>query len=93
MTVSSYIYQSPYPSSMQMGRPDPAAQQQNNSQVPQESTKPSSSVPNQSTVNPTLGNQVTIDLIALAGSEGQQAASTYQAANAKVQAQSAYQSS
>jgi len=89
MTVSSYIYQSPYPSSMQIGRPDPIAKEQSDSQSVQNTF--SSSVPKQSTVNPTLGDKVAIDLTALSGSEGQKAAGTYQAANAKIQAQNAYQ--
>lgn len=33
MTVSSYIFQSPYPQAVQFGRPDPVAQAQEKSQA------------------------------------------------------------
>ncbi|MFC2074342.1 hypothetical protein ACFLR3_03730, partial [Campylobacterota bacterium] len=33
MQVSSYVFQSPYPSAVQVGRPDPQAQTQENNSV------------------------------------------------------------
>jgi hypothetical protein len=94
MTVSSYLFQSPYSQPVQMGRPDPLAQVQKTDTATQNLAKETKvAVPAQSEVKPTLETGVSINLAALSGSDGQKAANVFNAANTKVQAQSAYQNS
>lgn len=94
MTVTSYLFQSPYSQPVQVGRPDPLAKEQkieSASQNPVQEVK--STAPEQAKVKPTLDTGVTINLTALAGSNGQKAADTFKTINTKVQAQSVYQNS
>lgn len=93
MTVSSYLFQSPYSQPVQTGRPDPMAKEQKVepiSQNPVQEVK--STTPEQVKVKPTLDTGATINVTALAGSEGQKAVDTFKTVNTKIQAQSAYQS-
>ncbi len=92
MTVSSYLFQSPYSQPVQMGRPDPMAKEQkvDTSQNPVQDVK--STAPEQVKLKQTLDTGATISVTALAGSEGQKAADTFKTVNTKIQAQSAYQS-
>ena len=94
MTVNSYLFQSPYSQPVQVGRPDPLAQVQKTDTAAQNLAKETKvAVPAQSEVKPTLETGVSINLAALSGSDGQKAANVFNAANTKVQAQSAYQNS
>jgi len=94
MTVSSYLFQSPYSQPVQIGRPDPSAQAQKTDSATQSLAKETKvSAPAQAEVKPTQESGVSINLTALSGSEGQKAANIFNAANTKVQAQSAYQNS
>ncbi|MDD5158435.1 MAG: hypothetical protein PHI47_00155 [Sulfuricurvum sp.] len=94
MRVNSYLFQSPYSQPVQVGRPDPMAKEQKvelTSQNPVQELK--STVPEQAKIKPTLDSGVSINITALAGSEGQKAVDTFNNANIKVQAQSTYQNS
>ncbi|HZF71016.1 hypothetical protein [Sulfuricurvum sp.] len=94
MTVSSYLFQSPYSQPVQIGRPDPSAQAQKSDSATQNLAKETKvSAPAQAEVKPTQEMGASINLMALSGSEGQKAANVFNAANIKVQAQSAYQNS
>ncbi|MDD5052698.1 MAG: hypothetical protein PHO27_08235 [Sulfuricurvum sp.] len=92
MTVSSYVYQSPYSSPMQIGRPDPLSKSSEDVKSIQSLSKDQSVLPQKSPLTPTLSSNNTINISALSGSQGVQAANAFNAANTKVQAQNAYQS-
>jgi len=94
MTVSSYLFQSPYTQPVQMGRPDPSAQAQKTDSAIQNLVKETKvAALAQTEVKPTQETGVSINLTALSGSEGQKAANVFNAENTKVQAQNAYQNS
>lgn len=91
MTVASYLFQSPYSSPVQVGRVDPASQSKE-SQGTQESLQVSTKnekVPVESTVKPTLGVGIPINLTALQGN-AQRTASDFKSLSAANQAQKAY---
>jgi len=90
MTVSSYLFQSPYPSAVQIGQ-DPLSKEQAQKESSKNSVQEKSSLPQELKVNPTLSSNVSMSLIALSDSSGQKAADTFKTANTKVQAQSVYQ--
>jgi len=91
MTVSSYLFQSPYPSAVQIGQQDPLSKEQAQKESSKNSVQEKSSLPQELKVNPTLSSNVSMSLIALSDSSGQKAADTFKTANTKVQAQSVYQ--
>lgn len=94
MTVSSYLFQSPYSQPVQTGRPDPMAKEQKVEPVSQNPVQEvKSAAPEQVKVKPAADSGVSINITALAGSDGQKAADTFNSANTKIQAQSAYQNS
>jgi len=90
MTIASYLFQSPYSSPVQVGRPDPAAQK-SESQSTQESPvlAEQKQLPAESSVKPTLGGGVSISLTALEGN-AQTTASDFKSLSSASQAQKAY---
>lgn len=94
MTVSSYLFQSPYASPVQVGRPDPSVSQKEQPQSTPEIVQQSpdkKQLPAESMINPTLGGGVSLNLTALQGS-AQSSASDFKALNNANQAQKAYTS-
>lgn len=91
MTVASYLFQSPYSSPVQVGRPDPAAQTKK-SQITEGGLQVSSQKqqpPAESTLNPTLDSGVKINLTALEGN-AKTSVSEFKSLSVVNQAQKAY---
>ena len=92
MNVNSYIFQSPYSSPVQVGRPDPAAKK-DESQSMQKNIATQSlqkeKLPVESSVKPTLNSGVSINLTALGGN-AQTTVAGFKSLSAVNQAQKAY---
>jgi hypothetical protein len=90
MQVSSYTFQSPYPESVQIGRPDPTSSKKEDQPQELSVSENKKNTLFQAKINPTLDSGITISMSTLQSGNSQNSVSEFKSLVNVNQAQKAY---